>query len=90
MRFSNICPPYAGNPILLYLFSQVNSKTCPPEKNRKIAFPRAAGGRVTMKERNVLGTMQLLAAAYHAPDLRRLVLEADAALLTVSGDRLLQ
>jgi UDP-glucose 4-epimerase len=33
-----------------------------------------------MKERNVLGTMQLLAAAYHAPDLRRLVLKSTTAI----------
>jgi UDP-glucose 4-epimerase len=44
------------------------------------AEPRAAGGRATMKERNVLGTMQLLAAAYHAPDLRRLVLKSTTAI----------
>jgi nucleoside-diphosphate-sugar epimerase/1-acyl-sn-glycerol-3-phosphate acyltransferase len=44
------------------------------------AEPRAAGGRVRMKERNVVGTMQLLAAAYHAPDLRRLVLKSTTAV----------
>jgi UDP-glucose 4-epimerase len=44
------------------------------------AEPRAAGGRPTMKERNVFGTMQLLAAAYHAPDLRRLVLKSTTAV----------
>jgi UDP-glucose 4-epimerase len=44
------------------------------------AEPRAAGGRASMKERNVLGTMQLLAAAYHAPDLRRLVLKSTTAV----------
>ena len=44
------------------------------------AEPLAAGGRPTMKERNVLGTMQLLAAAYHAPDLRRLVLKSTTAV----------
>ena len=33
-----------------------------------------------MKEHNVLGTMQLLAAAYHAPDLRRLVLKSTTAV----------
>jgi UDP-glucose 4-epimerase len=44
------------------------------------AEPRAAGGRAAMKERNVLGTMQLLAAAYHAPDLRRLVLKSTTAV----------
>jgi UDP-glucose 4-epimerase len=40
------------------------------------AEPQAAGGRASMKEHNVLGTMQLLAAAYHAPELRRLVLKS--------------
>jgi UDP-glucose 4-epimerase len=44
------------------------------------AEPRAAGGRAAMKERNVLGTMQLLAAAYHAPELRRLVLKSTTAV----------
>jgi len=44
------------------------------------AEPLAAGGRASMKERNVLGTMQLLAAAYHAGDLRRLVLKSSTAV----------
>jgi nucleoside-diphosphate-sugar epimerase/1-acyl-sn-glycerol-3-phosphate acyltransferase len=44
------------------------------------AEPEAMGGRAVMKERNVLGTMQLLAAAYHAPDLRRLVLKSTTAI----------
>jgi nucleoside-diphosphate-sugar epimerase/1-acyl-sn-glycerol-3-phosphate acyltransferase len=44
------------------------------------AEPEAMGGRAVMKERNVLGTMQLLAAAYHAPDLRRLVLKSTTAV----------
>ncbi len=44
------------------------------------AEPQAAGGRAVMKERNVLGTMQLLAAAYHAPDLRRVVLKSSTAV----------
>jgi UDP-glucose 4-epimerase len=40
-----------------------------------------------MKERNVLGTMQLLAAAYHAPDLRRLVLKSTTAVYgATAGD----
>jgi UDP-glucose 4-epimerase len=51
------------------------------------AEPLAAGGRATMKEHNVLGTMQLLAAAYHAPDLRRLVLKSTTAVYgAASGD----
>ncbi|HEV3399395.1 MAG TPA: NAD-dependent epimerase/dehydratase family protein [Actinomycetes bacterium] len=51
------------------------------------AEPRAAGGRASMKEHNVLGTMQLLAAAYHAPDLRRLVLKSTTAVYgSAAGD----
>lgn len=38
--------------------------------------PRAAGGRRAMKERNVIGSMQLFAAAQHAPDLRHVVLKS--------------
>ncbi|HEX6674758.1 MAG TPA: NAD-dependent epimerase/dehydratase family protein [Actinomycetes bacterium] len=44
------------------------------------AEPEAMGGRSAMKEHNVLGTMQLLAGAYHAPDLRRLVLKSTTAV----------
>lgn len=44
------------------------------------AEPLAAGGRAAMKEQNVLGTMQLLAAAYHAPRLRRVVLKSTTAV----------
>jgi UDP-glucose 4-epimerase len=51
------------------------------------AEPRAAGGRASMKERNVLGTMQLLAAAYHSPDLRQLVLKSTTAVYgAAAGD----
>lgn len=38
--------------------------------------PRAAGGRRRMKERNVIGSMQLLAAAQHADHLRHVVLKS--------------
>ncbi|MFC5382537.1 NAD-dependent epimerase/dehydratase family protein [Aquipuribacter nitratireducens] len=41
-----------------------------------IATPRSAGGRVPMKEINVLGTMQLLAACQKAPGVRRLVVKS--------------
>jgi nucleoside-diphosphate-sugar epimerase/1-acyl-sn-glycerol-3-phosphate acyltransferase len=51
------------------------------------AEPRAMGGRASMKEHNVVGTMQLLAAAYHAPDLRRLVLKSTTAVYgAAAGD----
>jgi UDP-glucose 4-epimerase len=41
-----------------------------------IATPRGAGGRTSMKEINVIGTMQLLAACQKAPGLRRLVVKS--------------
>jgi UDP-glucose 4-epimerase len=45
-----------------------------------IATPRSAGGRVSQKEINVIGTMQLLAACQKAPGLRRLVVKSSAAV----------
>src|SRR5262245_52930762 len=41
-----------------------------------ISTPGAAGGRNTMKELNVIGTMQLLAACQKAPRLRTLVVKS--------------
>jgi len=41
-----------------------------------IATPGSAGGRGTMKELNVIGTMQLLAACQKAPRLERLVVKS--------------
>jgi len=43
-----------------------------------IATPTHAGGRVSMKEINVIGTMQLLAACQKAPSVRRLVVKSSA------------
>jgi UDP-glucose 4-epimerase len=45
-----------------------------------IATPIGAGGRVSMKEINVIGTMQLLAACQRAPSLRRLVVKSTSAV----------
>jgi UDP-glucose 4-epimerase len=45
-----------------------------------IATPLSAGGRVSQKEINVIGTMQLLAACQKAEDLRRLVVKSSAAV----------
>jgi UDP-glucose 4-epimerase len=50
------------------------------------AEPLAAGGRASMKEQNVLGTLQLLAAAYHARRLRRLVLKSSTAVYGSAPD----
>lgn len=43
-----------------------------------IATPTSAGGRVSMKEINVIGTMQLLAACQKAPGVSRLVVKSSA------------
>jgi UDP-glucose 4-epimerase len=44
------------------------------------AQPGAAGGRARMKERNVIGAMQLLAACQRTPSLRRFVLKSTTAV----------
>jgi UDP-glucose 4-epimerase len=43
-----------------------------------IATPNGAGGRTSMKEINVIGTMQLLAACQKAPGVERLVVKSSA------------
>jgi UDP-glucose 4-epimerase len=45
-----------------------------------MASPAAPGGRVSMKELNVIGTMQLLAACQRSPLVRRLVLASTTAV----------
>lgn len=45
-----------------------------------LATPARAGGRMTMKETNVIGTMQLLAACQKTPELRKLVVKSSAAV----------
>ena len=45
-----------------------------------LAAPGQAGGRTAMKERNVIGTMQLLAACQKAHSVRRLVVKSSAAV----------
>ncbi len=49
--------------------------------------PAEAGGRAALKELNVIGTMQLLAACQKAPSLRRLVVKSSTAVYGASrGD----
>jgi UDP-glucose 4-epimerase len=50
-----------------------------------VATPAAAGGRTSMKELNVIGTMQLLAACQQAPDLRKLVVKSSASFYGASN-----
>ena len=45
-----------------------------------IATPKQAGGRSTMKEINVIGTMQLLAACQRTPSVRSLVVKSTSAI----------
>lgn len=44
------------------------------------ASPSASGGRASMKEANVMGTMRLLAACQHAERVRRLVVKSTGAV----------
>lgn len=44
------------------------------------ANPGSSGGRATMKEMNVIGTMQLLAACQKAPSVQRMVLKSTSAV----------
>ena len=50
-----------------------------------IATPGSAGGRGTMKELNVIGTMQLLAACQKAPGLRHLVVKSTSTVYGASS-----
>lgn len=49
-----------------------------------IATPLDAGGRSTMKEINVIGTMQLLAACQRSPSVRRLVVKSSTTVYGAS------
>src|SRR3954469_6798410 len=50
-----------------------------------ISTPGSAGGRNTMKELNVIGTMQLLAACQKAPGLRSLVVKSTTTVYGASS-----
>ena len=50
-----------------------------------IATPGTAGGRNTMKELNVIGTMQLLAACQKAPSVRQLVVKSTTTVYGASS-----
>jgi len=50
-----------------------------------IATPFGAGGRTAMKEINVIGTMQLLAACQKAPSLRKLIVKSTTAVYGASS-----
>jgi UDP-glucose 4-epimerase len=50
-----------------------------------LATPFGAGGRAAMKEINVIGTMQLLAACQKAPSLRRLIVKSTTTVYGTSA-----
>src|SRR5213595_418707 len=50
-----------------------------------IATPSGAGGRTSMKEINVIGTMQLLAACQKAPSLQKLVVRSTTSVYGASS-----
>jgi UDP-glucose 4-epimerase len=50
-----------------------------------LAAPGRAGGRASMKETNVIGSMQLLAACQKAPRLRKLVVRSSSAVYGASS-----
>ena len=66
------------NPIIAKIINQ--SKVDTVVHMNVIATPLSAGGRVSQKEINVIGTMQLLAACQKAPSIRRLVVKSSAAV----------
>jgi UDP-glucose 4-epimerase len=66
------------NPMIARIINQAEVDTV--VHMNVIATPLSAGGRVSQKEINVIGTMQLLAACQKAPSIRRLVVKSSAAV----------
>ncbi len=66
------------NPVVAKVIAQAGVDTV--AHLNVIATPMSAGGRVSMKEINVIGTMQLLAACQKAPTVQRLVVKSSAAV----------
>jgi UDP-glucose 4-epimerase len=66
------------NPMIARIINQAQVDTV--VHMNVIATPLSAGGRVSQKEINVIGTMQLLAACQKAPSIRRLVVKSSAAV----------
>ncbi|MCW2614518.1 MAG: NAD-dependent epimerase/dehydratase [Frankiales bacterium] len=66
------------NPLIAKVIAQAGVDTV--VHMNVIATPLGAGGRTAMKEINVIGTMQLLAACQKAPTMRRLVVKSTTAV----------
>lgn len=66
------------NPVLAKVIAQAEIDTV--AHLNVIATPMSGGARMSMKEINVIGTMQLLAACQKAPTVRRLVVKSSASV----------
>jgi UDP-glucose 4-epimerase len=66
------------NPMIARIINQADVDTV--VHLNVIATPLSAGGRVSQKEINVIGTMQLLAACQKSASIRRLVVKSSAAV----------
>ncbi len=66
------------NPVIAKVIAQAGVDTV--VHMNVIATPTSAGGRASMKEINVIGTMQLLAACQKAASVRRLVVKSTSAV----------
>jgi UDP-glucose 4-epimerase len=66
------------NPLIAKVIAQADVDTV--VHMNVIATPLGAGGRTAMKEINVIGTMQLLAACQKAPSMRKLVVKSTTAI----------
>ncbi|MDQ1482173.1 MAG: UDP-glucose 4-epimerase [Actinomycetota bacterium] len=66
------------NPMIARIINQAEVDTV--VHMNVIATPLSAGGRVSQKEINVIGTMQLLAACQKAASIRRLVVKSSGAV----------
>ncbi len=66
------------NPLIAKVIAQAEVDTV--VHMNVIATPLGAGGRTAMKEINVIGTMQLLAACQKSPSMRKLVVKSTTAV----------
>ncbi len=66
------------NPLIAKVIAQAGVDTV--VHMNVVATPLGAGGRTAMKEINVIGTMQLLAACQKAPSMRKLVVKSTTAV----------
>lgn len=71
------------NPVIARVISQADVDTV--VHMNVIATPLSAGGRASMKEINVIGTMQLLAACQKSPGVARLVVKSSTTVYGTSA-----